>query len=138
MDSILTNPQAVGIMIDIIGAYFLSRGFIFADTRELIAQSWGTDDKKKNLRGGLSGNLFVGFYRQMNEARAGFIVLTVGFILQLIGTISLVRFSKWLGLIMIIASFTIPYIVLKYLLKHDRVERLMDDTDNAMSAEEDK
>lgn len=76
----LSHIQVLGIFFDIIGAYYLAQSFMTKKLEDIICESWGNQSNK--YPGGLSENLGQSFYQQAIEARTGFVILAVGFILQ--------------------------------------------------------
>lgn len=126
--SLFSKPQLLGLVIDIIGAYYLSRGFIFKNQKEILALAYGDEDLSKQLHGGLSENIAKSLYMQAVEARTGFAVLVFGFALQLCGTMFL-NFSVawWLGIVLIITTLITPHIIFRHFFTTTNLEKLLDD-----------
>lgn len=79
--------QLLGLVIDITGAFYLSRAFIFKNSADIKSETYGNVNQKLLIFFGMSGNLFFSFYTQGIEARIGFFLLLFGFVLQGIGII---------------------------------------------------
>ena len=116
----------LGIIFDISGAYYLSRGFIFKKPADIKSETYGSANQNLHMSFGMSGNLFCSFYTQGIEARLGFIFLLVGFVLQGIGIIWTIMLPIYLITIIsgisLITSGTINY----QLTKPDRVKAIHD------------
>ncbi len=87
-EKILTTPQIFGLILDILGAFYLAKSFIFKRRRDIEAEAYG-DDIEGKYPGGFSDNLRVSFFRQRDEAIIGFLFLLLGFILQGAGVLFL-------------------------------------------------
>jgi len=82
-----SSIQLLGIFFDIVGAFYLSRAFIFKSPEDIKSETYGSKSSKFLCSFGMSGNLFFSFYTQGIEARIGFIWLLLGFLFQGIGVI---------------------------------------------------
>lgn len=132
--TIFTHPQVLGLILDIVGAFYIVQGFIFKNSKDLVAESWGTSYPKNGYSGGMSDNLFRGFYKQAIEAKTGFVVLALGFLGQIVGILFpelLINF--WFGIIIIVSALLIPRILFKYMYKSDRIDRIERSADEELS-----
>lgn len=87
------HPQMIGLLFDILGAYFLSQGLITKSLKNVVEESRG--DENKPYLGTPKDNYGVGLYVQAVEARTGFFFLFIGFVLQ--------------GISYLFEGFIIPY-----------------------------
>lgn len=124
----LDHPSVLGLFLDIIGAYFLAQGFITKNLEDIVCESWGSEGGK--YPGGLSENLSISLYQQSVEARTGFLILALGFILQGIGNIyPAFEAPHYTGIGLILLIFLIIIIVHKILLVPERISRKIEKTD---------
>ena len=79
----IENPQIIGLILDILGAFYLAKGFMFKKLAEIVAEAFGND--YPGLPGGMSENIAVSLYRQRVEAIIGSLFLFFGFLLQGVG-----------------------------------------------------
>lgn len=130
-----SNIQLLGIVFDIAGAFYLSRAFLFKKAADIKSDTYGNANQNFLTQFGMSGNLFFSFYIQGIEARIGFLLLFIGFLLQGIGII-------WSSLILPIYVVLIIGIAITYISErvrsyftdpkkleaiHDRDEREFDE-----------
>ena len=69
----IENPQIIGLILDILGAFYLAKGFMFKKLAEIVAEAFGND--YPGLPGGMSENIAVSLYRQRVEAIIGSLFL---------------------------------------------------------------
>lgn len=121
------NIQLLGIIFDIIGAFYLSRAFIFKKSEEIKNETYGNSSLDTPIDFGMSGNLFFSFYSQGIEARIGFLLLFIGFLFQGAGVIwPLAILPVYIILIVLIISFVICECVRNYLTNFDRIKAIHD------------
>jgi len=122
----LNHPQVLGIFLDIIGAYYLGQSFVTKNLDDIVCESWGSESNK--YPGGLSDNLGISLYQRAIEARTGFIILTIGFIIQGVSiTHPDWEIIKCLGGSLVILLLITVNIIHSSLLKPDRIVKKMDD-----------
>lgn len=125
MQQIFSHPQVVGLILDIIGAFYIVKSFIFKNLKSLLAESYGCDYPEKGLTEGMSGNLFRSFYKQSVEAKTGFIIISLGFGGQILGVlISNFVVNLWIGFSLIATAVLVPQILFKYLFKNKRLDKI--------------
>ena len=121
------NIQILGIGFDIIGAFYLSRAFIFKKPADIKSETYGSANQNFLINYGMSGNLFFSFYTQGIEARMGFIILSIGFILQAIGLIwSFLILPIYVILLITILALIICELVRSRLTRFERVKTIHD------------
>lgn len=131
---IFSHPQIIGLILDIIGAFYIVKSFVFKTPKDLIAESYGTNYPDKDLIGGMSGNLFRSFYKQAIEAKTGFVVIALGFLSQGVGIlIPNLVINHWFGLVIISAALFVPFIIFKILFRSDRLDSIETKTDESLS-----
>lgn len=121
----LMDFQVVGLLINIIGAFYIARGFIFENYKSLLDRVHGINEAE--YPGGVCENLFIGFYKQAKEAWIGFILLFIGFIFQACGLI----FSNYnlpcpSGFLIVILAIFLPWAILKYLFRNQRLKFIIE------------
>lgn len=131
---IFSHPQILGLILDIIGAFYIAKSFVFKTPKDLIAESYGADYLEKNMTGGMSGNLFRSFYKQAIEAKTGFVIIALGFGGQIIGTMySNLVVNDWLGFSLVLSSLLIPRILFRYLFRHGRLDKIEQKAEEELS-----
>ena len=107
----LKHFQILGLFFDIIGAYYLAQSSITKKLEDVVCESFGDENEK--YPGGLSDNLGQSLYQQSIEARTGFIILSIGFIFQGVGTLhsswEIWRFGGTGFIILILATVSIVH-----------------------------
>jgi hypothetical protein len=131
---IFSHPQIQGLILDIIGAFYIAKSFIFKTSKDLAAESYGTNYPDKDLTGGISGNLFRSFYKQAIEAKTGFVIIAMGFAGQIVGIVCPNFVMKsWLGLCIILSALLIPQILFKFLFRQVRLDEIEQKAENELS-----
>ena len=116
--SIFSDPQTVGLVFDVWGAYLLSRGFIFKRIEEIEAECYGHDLPNGREGLGMSGNLARSMRIQGLEARFGFIFLFLGFMLQGLGqAIPLCRLPPMVSFSLVLLGVISSYIYIRFQIK---------------------
>ncbi len=134
LKTIFSHPQIIGLILDIIGAFYIAKSFIFKTPKDLIAESYGTNYPDKDLTEGMSGNLFRSFYKQATEAKTGFLIIASGFISQAIGLlIPNLEVNLWFGILIILSASLVPLIVFKILFRSGRLDNIEKRTDEELS-----
>lgn len=137
MQQIFSHLQIIGLILDIIGAFFLAKSFVFKKLKDLLAESYGIDYPSKGLTAGMSGNIFRSFYRQAVEAKTGFAILALGFLSQISGLLFPNLTIKWcLGVIVVLLAISVPYIFFKFLFKPSRLDKIENGTEAELSENE--
>ena len=137
IQTIFSHPQIIGLILDIIGAFFLAKSFVFKTPKDLAAESYGTDYPSKELTAGMSGNIFRSFYRQAIEAKTGFIILALGFLGQISGLLFPNLIIKWcFGILFVLSAISIPYILFKFLFKSSRLDKIENEAETELSKNE--
>lgn len=125
IDKIFASLQVIGLILDIIGAYYLAKSFINKSIKDLAAESWGDNYPEKGYPGGMSENQFVSFYKQSIEAKTGFIILTLGFMSQVCGYLFLgFRINRLIGISIIALAILIPILRQRIMFHKDRIKKL--------------
>lgn len=128
----LDYPSILGLYLDVIGAYFLAQSFITKNLEDIVCESWG--NRGKQYPGGMSENLALSLYHQRIEARTGFIVLTIGFILQGIGNLySKLMLPSYVSAISVLLLLVIIKILHKIILKPERITQILERKDREVS-----
>lgn len=126
----LSNAQIIGLFLSIVGAYYISRSFLFKNNDNLAAIAYGEEYPKDGLvDADLSENLFISFYKQSKEVNYGFIVITLGFIYQIIYIINpnLLEIPI-INTLLAILSIIIPVFLFKfYLFRSQHVKKVLSD-----------
>ena len=123
--SIFSHPQILGLILDIIGAYYIVKSFLFKNLKELLAESYGEDYPQKSLMGGMSGNIFRSFYKQSVEAKTGFVIITVGFLSQAVGILfSRLTVNYFFGFLIILLAVLVPRYIFRILFQPNRLDNL--------------
>lgn len=136
---IFSHPQVLGLILDIIGAFYIAKSFVFKTPKDLAAESYGTNCPDKDLTGGMSGNLFRSFYKQAVEAKTGFVIIALGFGGQIVGTIySNLTVNSWLGSCLILSALLIPQILFMYLFRHKRLDEIEQRAEDELSKKYDQ
>lgn len=131
---IFSHPQIIGLVLDIIGAFYIAKSFVFKTSKDLAAEYFGTNYPDKDLIGGMSGNLFRSFYKQAVEAKIGFVIIAFGFGGQIVGTIySNLAVDSWIGFCLILSALLIPQILFKCLFRHSRLDKIEQKAENELS-----
>ena len=131
---IFSHTQILGLILDIIGAFYIAKSFVFKTPKDLAAESYGTNYPDNDLTGGMSGNLFRSFYKQAIEAKTGFIIIALGFGGQIVGTIySNFIVNSWLGFCLISSALLIPQILFKCLFRHKRLDEIEQKAEDQLS-----
>ncbi len=125
VQQIFSHLQVVGLILDIVGAFFIVKSFVFKTPKSLAAESYGTDYPNKELTAGMSGNLFRSFYKQAVEAKTGFVILALGFLGQIFGLLfpDLI-IEQCLGIIIVLLAVGIPCILFIYLFQPLRLDKI--------------
>jgi hypothetical protein len=122
-----SSIQLLGVLLDITGAYYLSRAFIFKSPLDIKFETYGTGNSRLHMSFGMSGNLFMSFYTQGVEARIGFGLLFSGFLFQAIGIIWPSYYLPiYITIAIWICSTLISYILRCYLNNPERVKEIHD------------
>ena len=79
--------QVLGLLIDIMGAYYIVRSFIVKKPADIKNEVYGNANQNLQIPFGMSGNLFFSFYLQGIEAKIGLVLVVVGFVLQSLGVL---------------------------------------------------
>lgn len=106
------SPQMIGLMFDILGAYFLSQGLIQKSLKVLVEESPG--NKSKPYLGTYRNNYFISMYTQIIEARTGFTLLCIGFTLQMVPSGISIPFR--IGTFILLTSLPVICLIHKKLL----------------------
>lgn len=123
----LNHPSVLGLFLDIIGTYFLAQSFITKNLEDIVCESWGNEGGK--YPGGLSENLSISLYQQSVEARTGFLILALGFILQGIGNIyPAFEAPRYAGIGLILLILIVIIVVHKILLVPERIFKKLEKT----------
>lgn len=137
VQQIFSHPQIIGLILDIIGAFFLAKSFVFKTPKDLAAESYGTDYPNKGLTAGMSGNLFRSFYRQAVEAKTGFVILALGFLSQISGLLFPNLTIKWyFGILFVLLAINGPYILFKFLFEPSRLDKIENEAETELSKNE--
>ncbi len=129
---LLDRLSIFGLLLDIIGAYFLAQSFITKNLEDIVCESYGNEGKK--YPGGLSENLGISLYQQSIEARTGFIILTLGFIFQGIGNLyPTFTTPPYITIILILLMFLLIIIIHKILLEPKRISKKLEKKDIEIS-----
>lgn len=137
MQQTFSHPQVIGLILDIIGAFFLAKSFVFKTPKDLAAESYGTDYPSKGLTAGMSGNIFRSFYRQAVEAKIGFVILALGFLSQISGLLFPNLTINWyLGIIIVLSAISVPYTLFKFLFKSSRLDKVENEAEAELSKHE--
>lgn len=120
----LTHSSILGLFLDIVGAYFLAQAFVIKKVEEIISESWGDEGEK--YPGGLSENLGISLYAQSIDARTGFIVLMLGFVLQGIGNLyPNLKMPSFIGFFFITAILLMIYCIHKKMKNPKRINNIL-------------
>ena len=134
IQTIFSHPQIIGLILDIIGAFYIAKSFVFKNVKDMVAESWGTDYPDKNLISGMSGNLFRSFYRQATEAKIGFVIIALGFLSQIIALLKpSLEINYWLGFLIISTALITPLVIFKILFRPNRLDNIEIKTDKELS-----
>jgi len=115
-----SQPQTIGLMLDLIGCFYIVRSFIFKKPKKLLRECQGDYN-------GMSIDLFKSFYKQGIEARVGFFVITVSFSFQVIGVIFPdFSLSIYVGISIILGIFFISCLFHKILCRERRLTDMVD------------
>ncbi len=105
LNSPFINIQVLGLLIDIIGAYYIVRSFIVKKPADIKNEVYGNANQNLQIPYGMSGNLFFSFYLQGIEARIGLVLVVTGFVLQSLGVLFELFISFFiLVLVLVIAA----------------------------------
>ncbi len=122
-----SSIQLIGVFLDITGAFYLSRSFIFKSPLAIKFDTYGTGNSKLHTSFGMSGNLFMSFYTQGMEARIGFVFLLGGFLFQAVGLVWLTfTFPIYLTLIVWVLTTVFAYMLRRHLNDFERVKKIHD------------
>ena len=102
--------SSIGIVFDIIGAFFLAESFLLKKTDKIVKESSSYMD----------GNPFLlpSFITQRIEAKTGFVFLMLGFLLQMISNTDFVNQGRdknfWLILVVGLALWLISVLIVRF------------------------
>ena len=131
---IFSHPQILGLILDIIGVFYIAKSFVFKTPKDLAAESYGTNYPDKDMTSGMSGNLFRSFYKQAVEAKTGFVIIAIGFGGQIVGTMyHTLAVNNWLGFFLILSALIIPQIIFKCLFNSRRLDKIEEKAEDELS-----
>ena len=131
---IFSHPQILGLILDIIGVFYIAKSFVFKTPKDLAAESYGTNYPDKDMTGGMSGNLFRSFYKQAIEAKAGFLIIALGFGGQIVGTMyPTLVVDNWLGFFIVLSALIVPQIIFKCLFNPRRLDKIEEKAEDELS-----
>jgi len=125
----LTNPvnvQLLGLLFDIIGAYWLALGFTNKNPADIKAITYGSANQGLLSSFGMSGNLFISLYIQGIEAKIGLIVLILGFAIQAVGIIWLYKMPLAALIFAVLACYSFAKLIHHYLTEPNRIKNIHD------------
>lgn len=120
------SMQIVGLLVDIIGAYWLARGFTSKKPADLKNVAYGSANQNFLTQFGMSGNLWISLYVQGIEARIGLVLLVIGFIFQALGALFSLVIPLYAVFIVALLFSVTPLAVSNYFCKPERVAKIHD------------
>ena len=122
---ILNHPidiQLLGILLEITGAFYLARTFLFKNSLKIKIELFGTGSSRLHSPFMSARNSFFSLYRQAVEARIGFFIVVFGLLLEALSLYILPQ-PIWLSVLGWFIVIFIAEISRLYFSKHDSIEK---------------
>lgn len=134
IQTIFSHPQIIGLILDIIGAFYIARSFVFKTWKDIAAESYGTNYPDHGYLGDMGGNLSVSLAKQACDIRTGFIILILGFLTQILGILyPSLQINPYYGFVVVGLAALAPILLLKLLCGSDRVDKKTLKADDELS-----
>lgn len=118
--------QVLGLLIDIIGAYYIVRSFIVKKPADIKSEVYGNANQNLQIPYGMSGNLFFSFYIQGIEARIGLVLVVAGFVLQSLGVLFGFLISFFILVLVLAMAIAGSFFAYRFLTSPRRLKSIHD------------
>lgn len=119
--------QLLGIIMELLGAYYLSRTFLFKRTFDIKMEAFGLNSTRLHSGFAAARNQFFNSYVQMVEAKLGFILVLMGLTTEAFGLcLSYVQLSAWLLILISLFVLFVAEISRKIFSGQIRIQKAYD------------
>ena len=117
------DVQLLGIFLEIVGAYYLARTFLFKNSLKIKIAFFGTGTSSLYAGFSAARNQFFSAYAEAVDARIGFFIVVTGLIIDAVGLFVSPK-PFWLLLILWLVVILIAEISRLYFSRADRIQEL--------------
>ena len=119
------DVELLGILLEITGAFYLARTFLFKDSLKIKFDLFGTGSSRLHSGFAAARNQFFSAYAEAVEARIGFFIVVVGLITDAVGLFVSPK-PLWPLLVLWLVGVLIAEIARIYFSRRDRIQKLHD------------
>lgn len=120
------NIQVLGLLLDILGAYFVVRSFIIKKPADIKSEAYGNANSNLRIAYGMSDFLFFSFYKQGIEARIGLVLIIPGFFLQAFGVLHPISLPLSIIILILFIAVISSIFIHRYFTNDNRIAVIRD------------